>query len=259
MKKSNKSVKMKKPIVIMKHGKIINKAYFEDSWIARFERDNAGLDTLSITEIYRGWQIGESFDGRDTMFFAVNDSGYTLTSDSLTDVKQQVDEYILQHDNFTIQPDPEDEAMGAFPQPMVASTKKMNKSKPSAERFEQVITDFIKRYSDDDFDLGDYTFHDYDDKVVFSFDSDIYELINYGLDMSEFGGSGEDYSFKEGLEQALEDAGFSWGEDIEVLSYSEWAYFKNDSTSKRKKGYVPEMPSFRDMVDKMRNTRNFRF
>lgn len=134
------------------------------------------------------------------------------------------------------------------------STKKSKVAKADmTDKFKKVITDYIKRYSDDDFELGDYTFHEDDDRVTFSFDSEIYELINYGMDLSEFGGSSADYSFRDGLEEALGKAGIEW----EPETASDWVCFKSVSKSTKKSTGVKKWKQ--DWVDSEFYSCNFKY
>ena len=100
---------------------------------------------------------------------------------------------------------------------------KMKKS-GKAQLFRDLIERYIKEHDDEEDPLlTDYTFEEFDDRMEFRFDGTLYELINYGMDMSEFGGSGEDYTFREGLEELLDkEVGYGY----EPVNYYTWAYYK---------------------------------
>ena len=111
----------------------------------------------------------------------------------------------------------------------------LNKSvkKLTFELFKQTIEDYINAYNEEDRKfwekegmpeayepLEDYTFHDLGDgHYTFSYDGYIYDYINY----EEDGGR-----FRDGLWEALEKAGFEWGDGIEQDTYSDIGFYDHN-------------------------------
>ena len=96
--------------------------------------------------------------------------------------------------------------------------------------------------------LEDYTFHnDGNGHYTFSYDGPLYDLLVYDED----GGA-----FKDGLHRALENAGFEWGVNIEQDTYSDIGFYNHSEMKSARKSYVPQYIGFRDMVSKMRGTRD---
>lgn len=272
--KSNRFVKMRKPIAIMRNGKIVNKSYLSDSWLTRFENDNVGLSTVSITGNYRGWQVGESYDGRDTFYFAVNESGYTITDSSMDGLETLVDEYINSHDDFIIQPDPPAPA----PQPMVTSARK--------SRDGNMGKDIKKReWTEDNYD----PIHTEEDiaNALLRKEGSIgaeevvkceyvgtdwamgsqYWVVMFRQKKSPYYDDGREYGVITAIDWTYDGGGrgieFYYGsyrmtrEDAEAV-YEDKIQRESAGTTKSVGQYVPKMPSFRDMVNKMRETRNFK-
>lgn len=113
--------------------------------------------------------------------------------------------------------------------------------------FKQTITDYIHQWeSERDWTLDDYTFHNNGNgHYTFSYDSQVYELMNY-----------EDPAiFKDGLERALENAGFEWGETIEYDTYSDLGFYNHSEMKSTKKSKKPDLDiSFEASVNSLRKT-----
>lgn len=107
--------------------------------------------------------------------------------------------------------------------------------------FKKTIQDYIDDYDNqmrglhtemgftDEYEpLGDYTFHDNGEgHYTFSYDGVLYEMMNYGAG-----------DFKWGLHDALENAGFEWGVNVEQDTYSDIGFYDPNvrkSTKKMKK------------------------
>ena len=98
--------------------------------------------------------------------------------------------------------------------------------KPKEVIFREAIENFIaqqeKLYKDCLEELWDgplypdYSFHDYPDRLTFSFDGTLYEDLN--------GYNG--WAVRNAFDRAMEDAGLEWGEDMDWDTYSDISLYK---------------------------------
>ena len=125
---------------------------------------------------------------------------------------------------------------------LVKKTKRVDEG----EKFKQVITEWIndenEKWRKLDEEMGEtdvkpyfdmYSFHDYDDRVDFSFDGPLYEVLNNS--------DGFGWEHRDSLARKLSEAGLEWT----PTEYSVWTLFKS-STKK-------SQPTFSEMVQKQRN------
>lgn len=112
--------------------------------------------------------------------------------------------------------------------------------------FKQTITDSLPQFSEGDYTLDDYTFHDEGNgHYTFSYDGDVYELMNY---------EDPEY-FRDGLERALEEAGFEWGENIDYDTYSDLGFYNHSEMKSTKKSKESDLGiSFEASVNSLRKT-----
>ena len=115
--------------------------------------------------------------------------------------------------------------------------------------FKKTIEDYLKQHSFADMPLDEYTFHDLGNgHYTFSYDGDIYELMNYD----------DTGNFKWGLHDALENAGFEWGVNIEQDTYSDIGYYNHANKSTKKSKKMKKSNVSKDFRKDIRDTPEFR-